>query len=265
MATTGRATNRITSPPPVTAATTTRTGDDLAQLMRALHLKKVAELFAQEIKRADEEGTSHPELWARLLRAEWHARQESALAWRVKNAHMPEIWTLESFPWKKQPGVSARQVRTLAELDFIPKAENIVFIGPAGMGKTGLACGLVLKAIQNGHRALFVRAQDLFDEMYASLADRSTRALLSRMSRVPVLAIDELGYLNIRPEQANTFFKLMEERYRRYPTIITTNIDYGEWANFLGNKALTEALLSRLRHQCHTIRIEGPSLREPQG
>ena len=108
-------------------------------------------------------------------------------------------------------------------------------------------------------------AQDLFDEMYASLADRSTRRMLKHLSRIDVLVIDEMGYLNLKPEQTNIFFKLMEERYRRYPTIITTNLDYPEWQNFLGNKALVDALLSRLRHQCHTVRIDGPSLRDPPG
>ena len=73
-----------------------------------------------------------------------------------------------------------------------------------------------------------------------------------------------MGYLNLRPEQTNTFFKLMEERYRQHPTIITTNLDYTEWGNFLGNKALVDALLSRLRHQCHTVKIDGPTLRGPQ-
>ncbi len=77
--------------------------------------------------------------------------------------------------------------------------------------------------------------------------------------------IDEFGYLNLKPEHCNIFFKLMEERYRRRPTIITTNLEYDEWPNFLGNKAMVEALLSRLRHYCHTIRIDGPPLREPQG
>ena len=239
--------------------------DDLHQLLRCLRLNKVAELFDAEAKHGDEQGLAYAELLARLLRAEWHARQESALSWRIKNARLPETWTLESFPFKKQPGVSQKQIRGLAGLEFISKSENVVFIGPTGVGKTGLATGLVLKAIQNGHRALFVRAQDLFDEMYASLADRSSRALLNRLARIPLLSIDELGYLNIKPEQSNIFFKLMEERYQRHPTIITTNIDYDSWADFLGNKPLTEALLSRLRHQCHTIRIDGPSLREPQG
>ena len=130
-----------------------------------------------------------------------------------------------------------------AELDFVAKAENIVFIGPTGVGKTGLAIGLLLKALQNGHRALFVRAQDLFDEMYASLADRSSRKLVNHLARVDVLLIDEMGYLNLQPEQTNIFFKLMEERYRRHPTIITTNLDYDEWHDFLGNKPLVDALL----------------------
>jgi DNA replication protein DnaC len=238
--------------------------DEIEQLLRSLRLHKIADRLDEELALADKDGISHQELLARLLRAQWHCQQEGVLAYRIKQASMPEKWTIESFPWKRQPGVTQRQIRGFAELDFVPRAENIVFIGPTGVGKTGLATGLLLKALQNGHRGLFIRAQDLFDEMYASLADRSSRKLLNRLSRVDVLVIDEMGYLNLRPEQTNIFFKLMEERYRRRPTIITTNLDYTEWANFLGNKSLVEALLSRLRHQCHTVRVEGPSLRDPQ-
>ena len=176
----------------------------------------------------------------------------------------PECWTIESFPFRLQKGVNRRQINTFAGLDFVPKAENLVFIGPTGVGKTGLATGLLLKALQNGYRALFIKAQDLFDEMYASLADRSTRTLLNQLARVDVLCVDEMGYLTIKPEQANIFFKLMEERYTRKPTIITTNLAYDEWHQFLGNRSMVEALLSRLRHRCHTVEIAGPSLRDPQ-
>jgi DNA replication protein DnaC len=77
--------------------------------------------------------------------------------------------------------------------------------------------------------------------------------------------VDEFGYLNLKPEQSNIFFKLIEERYRRHPCIITTNLGYDEWPNFLGNRPMVEALLSRLRHYCHTVRIDGPSLCELQG
>ena len=238
--------------------------DDLEQLLRCLHLFRTVEIFDAEATKGEKEGLSYATFVARLLRAEWQWRQEQALARRIKRARLPEQWTIESFPFKKQPGVQQRQIRTFAELDFLGKAENIVFIGATGVGKTGLASGILLKALQNGNRCLFVRAQDLFDEMYASLADRSSRKLLNRLARVDLLLIDELGYLNIKPEQSNVFFKLMEERYRRKPTIITTNLDYEEWAGFLGNKQLCTALLSRLRHHCHTVKIDGPSLREPQ-
>ncbi len=238
--------------------------DDVAQLLKSLRLGRIHEILDEELKHAEKEDSSYQEFLARILRAQWHHQQQSALGWRIERAKLPEKWSLESFPWKSQPGISQRQMRAFAELDFVPKAENIVFIGPTGVGKTGLASAILLKALQNGYRGLFLRAQDLFDEMYASLADRSSRKLIDRLARLDVLVIDEMGYLNLRPEQTNIFFKLMEERYRRRATVITTNLDYEEWHHFLGNKVLVDALLDRLRHQCHTVKIDGPSLREPQ-
>ena len=238
---------------------------ELEQLLKNLHLKKIFKILEDELRAADKQQLTYEDLLLRLMRAQWHYKQESALAWRIKQAKLPEKWSLESFPFKRQPGVSRRQIRTFAGLDFIDRAENIVFIGETGRGKTGLASGLLLKALHNGYRGIFLKAQTLFDEMYASLADRSTRKLLDRLGRIDLLVIDEMGYLNLRPEQTNIFFRLMEDRYNRKSTIITTNLDYEEWQNFLGNKALCDALLSRLRHQCHTIRIKGPTLREPMG
>ena len=230
-----------------------------------MHLSRIADTLPEELQRAEKEGLAYTELLLRLVRAQWHHRQETALEWRIRQARLPERWALETFPFKEQSGVNKRQIMSLAELDFIPTATNLVFIGPTGVGKTGLATGLVLKALQNGSRALFIKAQDLFDDLYASLADRSSRKLLDRLARVPLLCIDEMGYLTLRPEQSNIFFKLMEERYRRRASIITTNLDYDDWFNFLGNKQMVAALLSRLRHQCTTIKIDGPSLRAPQG
>src|SRR3989338_2081358 len=208
--------------------------DEIEQRLRNLHLKKIAAIVDEELANGKKHQLSYAAFLARLLRAQYHHRQETALAWRIKQARLPEQWTIESFPFKRQPGVNPKQIRALAELEFVAKAENIVLVGQTVVGTTGLASGLLLKAIQNGSRARFIRAQDLFDEMYASLADRSTRRLLNSLIRIDVLHIDELGYLNLKPEQPNIFFKLMEERYRRRPTIITTNLDYPEWQTFLG-------------------------------
>lgn len=143
---------------------------------------------------------------------------------------------------------------------------DLFFDGPAGVGKTGLATGLLYKALINGYRGRFVRAQDLFDEINASLLDRSSRRILNELCGYAVLCIDELGYLNLKPDQTNIFFKLMEERYTaKKPTIITTNLDYEQWYEFLGQKPMVQALLDRVRHHCHTIRIAGATLRCPTG
>lgn len=112
-----------------------------------------------------------------------------------------------------------------------------------------------------GYRGRYYNAQDLLDELYASLADRSTANLIKRLARYDLLLIDELGYLTLKPEQINAFFKLMEERYGRKSTIITTNLDYPDWYDLFKRKALVDALLDRLKHHCITIRINGPSLR----
>ncbi len=207
---------------------------------------------------------SYDDLLVTLFRAQYQDQIERSIRSRIKNARVPEKWSLATFPFDRQPGVDARIIRQLGTLEFVGRAENIVLVGPPGVGKTGIATGILLRAIDCGYRGRFLRAQDLFDELYASLADRSTRKLLDSLTRVDVLLVDEMGYLNLRPEQSNAFFKLMEERYvAKRTTLITTNLAYDAWYEFLGNKKMVEALLDRLRERCHTITIEGPSLRTP--
>lgn len=238
--------------------------DELDQLLKNLRLKRIHEILERMLARAEKRQPAYSTFLAWLLREQYNYQQQRAVEYRIRRARIPERWTVESFPFKKQPGVRAATIRQLAKLDFLGRAANIVFIGPTGVGKTGLASSILLKALENGYRGLYIKAQDLFDEMYASLADRSTRRLVNRLSRVDLLLVDEMGYLNLRPEQSNIFFKLMDERYGRRSTIITTNLDYDDWYGFLGQKQMVGALLDRLRHHCQTIRIDGPSLRAPE-
>jgi DNA replication protein DnaC len=240
--------------------------DDLNQLLKGLKLGWLRQHIDEELAWAEQQSPSYTEFLSRLLQQEYTAQQDRFLEYRIHRARIPERWSLLSFPWDQQPGLERRTVEQLAQLDFIARGTNVVLIGPTGVGKTGIASALLLKALHQGHRGLFIKAQELFDDMYTTLADRSSRKLLNRLVRLDLLLIDEMGYLNLRPEQSNIFFKLMEERYSAgRATIITTNLDYDDWYAFLGMKEMVGALLDRLRHHCVTLRIDGPSLRTPQG
>src|SRR5438105_13035965 len=163
--------------------------EELEQLLKNLKLRRMLEIYDEQLRAADKDDISYSEFVTRLVRAQFQARQEGALEWRIQRANLPERWSLETFPFAQQPGVNRKQIRGFAELEFITKAENIVLVGETARGKTGFACGLLLKALENGYRCQFVKAQDLFDQMYASLADTSSRAFPKPMAPLDRLLI----------------------------------------------------------------------------
>jgi DNA replication protein DnaC len=244
---------------PKMTAPTTR--ERLHALLHELNFKGMECVLDAELDRAERDAVPAAEVVQRLLTEQASFQRERALVNRIARANLPWQWTIDTFPFKQQPGVNKAQILGLAGLDFVRRAENLVLIGGTGTGKTGIAMGLLRQACVNGWRGRFYNAQALFDELYASLADRSTTRLLTALSRTQPLCIDELGYLNLKPEQVNAFFRLMDQRYGRVSTIITTNLEYSAWYGLFDNKPLVDALLDRLQHHCITIRIEGPSLR----
>jgi DNA replication protein DnaC len=239
------------------------TYDKIRTLLEELNFKGMANILDDVLKKAEKDGTSTRNTVYQLLAEELRYRRERSLIYRMKKAKIPWDWTLSSFPFGKQPSVQKSRIMDLADAQFVQRGENIVFIGDTGAGKSGLASGLLREAILAGYRGLFYNVQDLLDDLYASLADRTTSKLLKSICRYDLLVLDELGYLTLTPEQMNAFFKLMAERYQaNKSTIITTNLDYPKWYDLFKPKDMVDALLDRLRHHCITIRIEGKSLRK---
>lgn len=164
--------------------------ETLGELLVALRLRGMAQALEHELERAEHQPCSPAELVHRLLLEETRYRRERSLDYRLEQAKLPWPWTLESFPFEHQPGFDRARVRSLASLDFVRRADNLVLVGPPGTGKSGIAIALLREACLNGYRARFYNAQDLLDELYASLADRSSAKLLKRLARYDLLLID---------------------------------------------------------------------------
>jgi DNA replication protein DnaC len=241
--------------------------DEIQKLMDTLKLRYAREAVAESLKSAQKEKPSYSAFLMELLRREQEGQRNRATAGRLRRSGLREYWSLDTFPFHIQKCVNKKLIYELAELDFVARGESLVFIGQAAVGKSGLASALLLKTLYAGYRGLAIRAQDLFDAMRASHADRTTRLFFQRLARLDVLLIDEFGYLHTPdPQQLNDFFRLMDDRCNRKTTIITTNMGYDEWGQFLGNASLVAALLSRLLQKCRTVTFpkDAVNLRNPK-
>ena len=236
--------------------------DRIRELLTELRFKGMSQALDNQMTQAEKLGLTPQEVVYNLLLEELKFREERSMLYRLKVAKLPWDWTLDSFPFEQQPSVDKTQIMALADLDFLQRGENIVFWGKTGVGKSGLSVGILRQAIIAGFRGRYYNVQDLLDDLYASLADRSTPKLLKTLCRYDLLLLDELGYLTLNTEQKNAFFKLMKERYEAgKSTIITTNLEFEDWYNLLEPKDMVDAFLDRLYHRCEVIRITGKSLR----
>ncbi len=241
--------------------------DDIHTILDTLRLRHARNAVDEALKEAQKKKPSYSAFLLELLRREHEGQRNRSIAGRLKRSGLDEFWALETFPFHIQTCVNKRAIYELAELDFISRGESVVFIGQAAVGKSGLASGIMMKAIYAGKRCQAIKADKLFEDLRASHADRATRSHIQSLSRVDLLLIEELGYVEaLEPRQVNDFFRLMDNRCNRKSTIITTNMGFEEWGKFLGNGPLVAALLSRLLQKCRTIVFpkEAHNLRAPK-
>lgn len=201
---------------------------------------------------------SHERLLKRVLEAEYRVKIENARMLRRKRARIPEMLEIETFPFARQPKLDRKRIMSLYDrFDYMTQKQNVIWLGPTGCGKSGLATAFLLQALDRGYRGSFITFPELVAELYASLADRSEQHVLRKYARYDCLVIDEVGYVEVEPAQVGLFFTLMQKRHKTRTTLITSNLGFSEWGSLLKNNQLTGALLNRLTETSHVINMKG--------
>jgi len=195
------------------------------------------------------------------LKTEWQLRRVRGTEARLRQARFPAPQTLEAFDFDFQPGIDRKMIRELASLAFVERGENVVFLGPPGVGKTHLAIALGIKAVEAGHRVLFLTLDELLTRLRKASAEQRLDKVLQQLTYPKVLILDELGYLPMNRAEASLFFRLVTRRYERASLILTSNKGFADWGEVLGDTVMATAILDRLLHHASTINIKGESYR----
>jgi len=232
----------------------------IAELCTQLKFARLASDWPALAQDAARDGASFADFLEKVLVSENLTRDERKRIALTRLATMPAIKTLEQFDWTQASGAPKAQVMELTHLAFIERAENVVMLGPSGVGKTHLALMLCHRAVMAGHKARFITAADLMMQLAAAKSQSRLKEYFNRAVLGPkLLVVDEIGYL---PYEANLFFNVVAKRYERGSMVLTSNLPFTQWAGaFADDQTLTAAMLDRLLHHAHIVQITGESYR----
>jgi DNA replication protein DnaC len=232
--------------------------EELVEKLKYLRLGELLSHWDDYLKMAAKKRYSHARLLAYIIEQEYQTKQANACMHRLKRARIPEPLEIETFPFRQQPKLNRKMIMTLYDsLEYIAAKRNVIWLGPTGCGKTGLASSFLIHAIRQGYTGRYVLFAELVNQLYQSVADHTQHKVLRRYLSCDCLLIDEIGYVQAEPVQVGLFFTLMQKRHKHKPTLITSNLGFSEWGCFLKNDHLTAALIDRLTENSHVINMKG--------
>jgi len=235
--------------------------NSLIKDLKELKLSGIAKTYDVRNEQAIKEKLSYMEFLEPLIEDEMSNRKDNSYKKRTTQAKFPSIKTLEEYDFNFQPKLNRQEIYNLATGEYIRKRENIVFVGPPGIGKSHLSVSLGVKALQQGYKVLFTSVSEMMETLFEAKADNSYHRKLKYYLTPDLLILDELGFKKLSENIVDLFYEIISKRYETGSVIITSNKPFDDWGSIFHDKILATAILDRIVHHCHLILIKGDSYR----